>query len=110
MCIRDRGFGDKSPVLGETKNYVVLKRPKVNENEFNSIIEKVVYGDNKKKAKEVEKKEVIKENVLRNHKLNETAINMVSEIDDLLKTTDNINPKKERVDESKIDIIDDLEL
>jgi hypothetical protein len=105
-----QGFGDKSPILGETDKYVVVKRPKISEGQFNSIIEKVVYGENKEKKKNDEKKSVIKENELRNHKLNETATNMVNEIDKLLQDSNNINPKKHKVDESKIDIIDDIDL
>lgn len=99
------------PVIGQGKGFKD-NRPKLTEFEFHNIIEKVVYGDNIKKASENHKKEVIKENERKNNNLNSTALDMINEIDSLLEKTNtiNTNTKNDLIDESNINIIDDLDI
>lgn len=100
-----KGFKENGNVIGETEDAYFVKRNKMSDDTFNSIAEKIVYGDNKMKKKKDEKIKVLRENNDRNRKLNDTAIDMVNEINDLLKHSTTMNENK-KLDSKVFDNID----
>jgi hypothetical protein len=86
-----QGFGDKRPLIVSEENY------KKYGSKFDNFIEEMVNKDNKVVQKKVESKKLIKENDVKNKKLNEKANQMTSEIDALLENSDTINNNKNEV-------------
>ena len=100
-----KGFKENGNVIYESegKLQVYNKRPKLSDNQFNSIVENLVDdGKNKKTKKEVENKKILRENETRKKSLNQSAKSMISEIDGLLKEGDTIN-KQKKIKEEKLD-------
>jgi hypothetical protein len=86
-------------------------RKKLSEEEFNKHIEKMVFGNSlePEHKKEKKHKKVISENNAINDKLNKGALNMINEIDALLKTSDSIN-KEQKINEVEDVDIENIEL
>jgi hypothetical protein len=97
---------DLPPVVGDS----VIGRKTLTEDEFNSHVEKLVYGNTNEPEhrNSINQKIIIKENDSINTKLNEDAINMISEIDDLLKKSESINFNNNITEAQDVDI-DDIE-
>jgi hypothetical protein len=105
-----QGFKDgANNLIYELDGKLYKKPPKMSEETFNKIIEGLV--DDKKGGKikkELENKKIIKENETRKKILNESAKNMIGEIDELLVKTDTINKEKKinEVDIKNFDLDD----
>jgi hypothetical protein len=97
---------DLPPVVGDS----VRGRKVLTEEEFNSRIEKLVYGSSvePERKKEAEHKKIINENNNMNNTLNAAALNMINEIDILLESADSINTIKEITEAQDVEI-DDIE-
>jgi len=97
---------DLPPVVGDS----VRGRKVLTEEEFNSRIEKLVYGSSvePERKKEAEHKKIINENNDMNNTLNAAALNMINEIDILLESADSINTIKEITEAQDVEI-DDIE-
>jgi hypothetical protein len=96
------------PVVGDSvrgKNVLTEK-----ENNFNTQVEKLVYGSSHEPEHQREErhKEIIYENDVKNGSLNTVALNMVNEIDALLKESESINTQQ-KITESEDVEIDDIE-
>lgn len=81
------------PVVGDS----VRARKVMSEIDYNSYVERMIFGD--EATKKEEKKVLIKENEKKNKNLNSKATNMVNEIESLLKESDKLNEFKD--DESE---------
>ena len=95
------------PVEGEG---FVNKKAVLTEEEYNKQIENLVYG--KELKKEVKHKKIIKENDSKNTQLNTNAMNMINEIDDMLKQGESINKVQtiNEVQDVNFEDIEDLEV
>jgi hypothetical protein len=84
--------GELPPVVGDS----VRGRRVLSEKEYDSQIEKLVYGSSLEpdRQKEERHKEIIHENDTKNGNLNTVALNMVTEIDALLKESESINTQQ----------------
>jgi len=80
-------------------------RTKLTEDEFEKHIEKMVYGNSPEPEhkKEAKHKKIIKENNSINDNLNKNAMQMVNEIDNLLKSSETINTKQKIVEGEDVD-------
>jgi len=93
---------DLPPVEAEgVKGKGVISEMSVDE--YMGHVNELVFGDNKKHQKKEKQKTLIKENDEKNENLNDKAENMVSEIDTILKETDNLHIGKD-IDDEDIDI------
>jgi len=95
------------PVVGDS----VQRRKVLSEIEYNTQVEKLVYGSSPNEPehqKEERHKEIIHENDVKNGNLNSAALNMVNEIDALLKESESINTQQ-KITESEDVEIDDIE-
>jgi hypothetical protein len=84
----------------------------LSEEEYNTRVEKLVFGssqqpDSKKEAKH---KKVIHENDHKNNELNDRALSMANEIDNLLKEGEGFNSKQKIIEAEDVNIedLDDL--
>ena len=103
-----KGFKEGGNVIYESEGQlrVFNKKPKMSDNQFNSVVEGLVSDKKGKKIKkEVANKKIIKENETRKKILNESAKDMIGEIDQLLKEGDTIN-KKRVINEVNLDKLD----
>lgn len=102
--------GELPPVVGDS----VRGRAVLSEREYMSQVEKLVYGSSlePERKKEERHREIIHENDQMNGQLNTVALNMVNEIDALLKISESINTKQTITegDEVEIDDIENLEI
>ena len=81
------------------------------ENEYDSHLEKMIYGNNKKQEKIAKQKELIKETDIVNDNLNKKAENMINEIDTILEKTESINGNiNENIENIDIYDIENIEL
>jgi len=82
--------------------------------DFNKHVEKLVYGSTQEPdtKKNIKQKEIIQENNNKNNNLNSKALNMINEIDSLLKNSGTINTpqKNNNIQDVEIENIDDMEL
>jgi len=93
-----KGFKENGNVIYEDetgKLRMMNVKPKMNDNQFEGVLENIVSDKKSQKIKkEVQNKKIIKENEHRKKSLNENAKSMINEIDGLLEKGDTINPKK----------------
>jgi hypothetical protein len=94
------------PVVGDS----IVGRNVLSEEDYNKQVEKLVYGTSSEPEhkKEIKNKKIIRENEIKNSKLNNTALDMISEIDNLLKESESIN-SNHRIIESEDVNIEDIE-
>ena len=94
------------PVVGDS----VQGRNVLSEDDYNKQVEKLVFGSSQEPEhkKEASHKKIIKENDLKNGKLNADALNMVIEIDKLLKESESINTQQKITEAQDVEI-DDIE-
>lgn len=108
-----QGFKDNNGnLIYELDGRLYKKPPKLSETKFIEILENLIKDKkNKKNKRDFENKSIIEENENRKKILNDSAKNMVFEIDDLLKETNTIN-KEKKIHEIDISIenieIDDI--
>jgi hypothetical protein len=98
---------DLPPVVGDS----VRGRTVLTEREYTAHVEKLVYGSSPNEPehqKEERHKEIIHENDLKNGTLNSAALNMVNEIDALLKESESINTQQKITEGEDVEI-DDIE-
>jgi hypothetical protein len=86
----------------------VRGRKVLSEEEYNTRVEKLVFGstqqpDTKKEAKH---KKVIHENTVKNNELNDRAMRMANEIDSLLKEGENFNTQQKIVETDDVNLED----
>ena len=88
----------------------VRGRPVLSEEDYDRQLEKLVFGTTKEpeRKKEARNKEIIHENDAKNGSLNDTALNMVNEIDALLKESESINTQQKVIEAEDVEI-DDIE-
>ena len=105
-----KGFKEDNNVIFEDKHGNLRMKtftPKMSDNIFNSLVENLVVDSTKKK--EVENKQIIRENEEQKKSLTQNAEDMISEIDDLLKEGETFNKKKKEINETNISgFIDDI--
>jgi len=86
----------------------------LSEEDYNKQVEKLVYGSTQEpeQKKKIKRKEIIQENNKTNDKLNKGANDMITEIDELLKSGETINTTHKINETQDIDIenIEDIEL
>ena len=97
---------DLPPVVGDS----VQGRRVLSEKEYDTQVEKLVYGSSREPdhQKEERHKEIIHENDVKNGNLNTAALNMVNEIDALLKESESINTQQKITEAEDVEI-DDIE-
>jgi hypothetical protein len=80
------------------------------EDSYNAKVERLVFGTTQEpeRKKEAKHKKVIHENEIKNNELNSRALNMASEIDNLLKEGENFNSQQKIVEVEDVEI-DDIE-
>jgi len=87
---------------------------KMTDEQYNSLIEKLVYGSNPeaKPEKKAREKEIIQENNYKNDSLNKNAQAMINEIDSLIKNSERFNSpqKNDDVEDVEIENIEDLDV
>jgi hypothetical protein len=96
------GGGGEIPPLAESQG-------KLSSEEFAKHVENLVFGSSLKinPAKTKRTRKIINENTETNEKLNKKALNMISEIDDILKNSESINKKRVTKNTENVDL-DDL--
>ena len=101
---------DLPPVVGDS----VKGRKVMSEERYNSQVERLVYGSSQQSEtkKENHHKEIIRENDIKNGSLNDTALNMIIEIDKLLNEGDTFNTQNKftEAQDVEIDNIEDLDV
>ena len=106
------GAGGGAPAAGGAMP--PLAESRMTEEEYNSHLEKLVFGSTSEQVQKQENrhKEIIKENDEHNAHLNKNALDMISEIDQLLKNTESINVPQKLIESEDIDIenIENIEL
>jgi len=111
------GGGAPMPPMGGGAELAPMteERKHLNEKEFGTYVEKMIFGDDSEpepeKKKETKHKKIIKENNQINENLNKNAQKMVDEIDQLLKGSDALNSQykineAENIDFESLDEID----
>jgi hypothetical protein len=84
------------------------KEPKLSEEEYNKHIEKLVYGSSKETEikKESEHTQIIQENNKINDSLNNKALDMINEINNLLENRESINTGQKIIEIQDTEIMD----
>jgi len=97
------------PPIGAQES--VRERNVLSEEEYNKQVEKLVFGTTvePERKKEAKHKKVINENNHKNSELNKEALNMISEIDILLKEGESINTQQKIIEAEDVDF-DDLDI
>lgn len=85
-----------------------LMERKLTDEEYDKQVEKLVYGSSQEpeQKKKIKQKEIIQENNSTNDKLNQSAADMIAEIDSLLENTETINTQQKINEAEDADIVD----
>jgi len=106
-----KGFKENGNIIVEKNGMIVRIPPRVRmtDEQYNTLLEKTVFLENKKIKKDIKNKEIIKENENKKNSNNKNVQNMINEIDDLLKENNSINIKEKKLDVDVDDLnVDDL--
>ena len=97
---------DLPPVVGDS----VSGRKVLSEDEYNSQVERLVFGTTAEpeRKKESKQKKIIRENNNKNEELNSRAMDMANEIDNLLKESESINTPQKNIEAEDVDF-DEIE-
>ena len=85
-----------APPVAPTGAPPMMENQKMSDEDYNKNVEKLVFGDENQpeRKKETKRKRVINENNQTNNNLNQNALNMINEIDELLKKGESINTQQ----------------